>query len=96
MSKDDTKKISKHTGTVSKELTTFNATPEKRKEKKQLSVDEMEQVQRLLKTCMEVPSKRALPTKDQLSAVTSSLFKEGAHKLSPKWNKTHLVVTIQH
>ena len=96
MSKANKDKISTQTGAVSKELATFNAIPAKRKEKKQLSVDELEQVQRLLKTYMDVPSKRALPTKAQLSAVTSSLFKEGARKLSPKWNKTQLVVAIQH
>ena len=95
MSKANKDNISTQTGAVSKELTTFNAIPAKRKEKKQLSVDELEQVQRLLKTYMDVPSKRALPTKAQLSAVTSSLFKDGVHKLSPKWNETQLIITIQ-
>ena len=70
------------------ELATFIAIPTKRKQKQPLSETELKQVASLLKTYINVPSKRALPSKDQLSAVVSSLLQEGALKLSKQWNKT--------
>ena len=78
------------------ELATFIAIPNKRKQKQSLSDVELKQVASLLKTYMDVPSKRALPSKAQLSVVVSSLLQEGARKLSKQWNKTQLVVVIQH
>ena len=44
MSKVNTKKNSQPADTISRELVTFVVIPVKRKEKKQLSVDELEQV----------------------------------------------------
>ena len=80
----------------SEEMAVFTAFPEKRKLKEPMSPTELQKIENVLKAYMRNPSVRALPNKAQLSAVTSSLFKEGARKLSPKWNKTQLGAAILH
>ena len=77
-------------------MAVFTAFPEKRKLKEPMSPTELQKIENVLKAYMRNPSVRALPNKAQLSAVTSSLFKEGARKLSPKWNKTQLGAAILH
>ena len=80
----------------SEEMEIFTAFPDKRKTNEPIDPVELRKMEDLLKAYMRNPSKRALPSKKQLAAVTSSLFKEGARKLSPKWNKTQLGAAIMH
>ena len=78
----------------SEEMKLFAAFPDERKAETPLSPVELQRVEDLLRTYMRDSSKRALPSKAQLSAFTSSLFESGARKLSPKWNKTQLTAGI--
>ena len=82
------------TGTDGMEL--FVAFPDKRKASEPLSPLELQRMEDLIIAYMKHPSKRARPSKAQLSAVTSSLFEDGARKLSPQWNKTQLGAAIMH
>ena len=69
---------------------------DKRASRTPLTNAEMRTIVNLLEEYLKSPSRRAHPSKAQLSAFTRALLGDGSRVLSPKWNKTQLATAIIH
>ena len=68
--------------------------PAKRRDGKLLTMDELSQIEALLRSFASSPNQRAAPSKQQLHDATSALLHTSAGPLSRKWNKTQLATVL--